>query len=63
MSKRTSVRIPDDLHQQLTERAQREHRTISNLIVALLSEKIEEEARNVATSVAASTKDDGSPPS
>lgn len=38
MSKRVSLRIPDDLHQTLTEQAEREHRTISNLIVALLRE-------------------------
>ncbi len=38
MSKRTTVRIPDELYQWLVERAAREHRTVSNLLVALLSE-------------------------
>lgn len=38
MSKRTSMRLPDDLYQWLVERAQRERRTVSNLVVTLLSE-------------------------
>lgn len=38
MSKRTTVRIPDDLYSWLATRAQRERRTVSNLLIALLSE-------------------------
>lgn len=40
MSKRTSIRIPDELYQRLVERAMAEQRTVSNLIVALLSKEI-----------------------
>lgn len=38
MSKRTTVRIPDDLYRWLAERAQRERRTVSNLLIAVLAE-------------------------
>ena len=38
MSKRTTVRIPDDLYRWLAERAKRERRTVSNLLIALLAE-------------------------
>lgn len=37
MTKRTSLRIPVALYTWLKARAERERRTISNLIVALLS--------------------------
>jgi len=40
MSKRTSIRIPDDLYAQLVAQAQRERRTVSNLIVALLADSV-----------------------
>lgn len=38
MSKRTTVRIPDDIYRWLAERAARERRTVSNLLVTLLAE-------------------------
>ena len=41
MSKRTSIRIPDDLYILLVERAKNEQRTISNLIVSLLVQSID----------------------
>jgi macrodomain Ter protein organizer (MatP/YcbG family) len=37
MTRRTSIRIPAALYAWLSEQAQHERRTISNLIVALLS--------------------------
>jgi predicted CopG family antitoxin len=37
MSKRTSIRIPDDLYTRLAKRAKREQRTVSNLIIFLLN--------------------------
>jgi predicted DNA-binding protein len=37
MSKRTSIRIPDELYDYLVVRAQRERRTVSNLIVNMLA--------------------------
>ena len=40
MSKRTSIRIPDELYAQIAERARDEQRTISNLIVALLTQTL-----------------------
>ena len=43
MSKRTSIRIPDDLYTQLVARAKREQRTISNLIVAILTQNIKDD--------------------
>lgn len=57
MSKRTSMRIPDDLHQWLAERAQRERRTVSNLVVTLLSEARERE-RVKADNASKSTEQD-----
>jgi len=36
MSKRTTIRIPDDVYDQLNERAKREQRTVSNLVILLL---------------------------
>lgn len=36
MSKRTSIRIPDNLHAHLQDRANRERRSVSNLMVNLL---------------------------
>jgi predicted CopG family antitoxin len=47
MSKRTTIRIPDDLYIQLAARAKNEQRTVSNMIVLLLNQ-----ALNVATNVA-----------
>ncbi len=38
MSKRTSIRLPDDLYVRLQKRAEQEHRTVSNLIVVLLTQ-------------------------
>lgn len=46
MSKRTTVRIPDEIYQWLAERAQRERRTVSNLLVALLAEARDQEKRD-----------------
>jgi predicted DNA-binding protein len=37
MSKRTSIRIPDELYDYLVARAQYERRTVSNLIVNMLA--------------------------
>lgn len=54
MSKRTSIRIPDALYVQIVQRAEREHRTVSNLIIALLSEATQRD--NVAQSVAQPTQ-------
>jgi len=48
MSKRTTIRIPDDVYIQLIARAQAEQRTVSNLIILLLKQSL-----NVATNVAA----------
>lgn len=56
MSKRTSIRIPDDLYDQLSKRAKTDQRTVSNLIVFLLNQSI-----NVATSVAATGKSSDTP--
>ena len=38
MSKRTTIRIPDDLHEQIVKRAKEEQRTVSNLIILLLNQ-------------------------
>ena len=35
-TKSVSLRLPEELYQYLTDRAEREHRTLSNLIVSLL---------------------------
>lgn len=40
MSRRTSIRIPDDIYQQLVERARAERRTVSNLVIALLAQAV-----------------------
>lgn len=40
MSKRTSIRIPDELYTQLVERAKKEQRSVSNLIIALLTQAL-----------------------
>jgi predicted CopG family antitoxin len=45
MSKRTTIRIPDDLYTRLIDRAKSEQRTISNLVIFLLNQSM-----NVATS-------------
>lgn len=52
MSKRTAIRIPDDLYRLLVERAVREHRTVSNLLIYLVNVALDCERRNVAVSVA-----------
>lgn len=49
MSKRTTIRIPDDLYAQLVEQAKAEQRTISNLVILLLKQSL-----NVAANVAES---------
>jgi hypothetical protein len=41
MSKRTSVRIPDEIYAKLVQRATSERRTVSNLIVSLLADATE----------------------
>jgi predicted CopG family antitoxin len=51
MSKRTTIRIPDDVYSQLSERAQAEQRTVSNLVILLLKQSLENKM-NVATNVA-----------
>lgn len=48
MSKLTSLRIPDELYQQIENRAKREHRTLSNLIVSLLFDAMEERGNDVS---------------
>lgn len=45
MSKRTSIRIPDDLYARLVVRAKQEQRTVSNLIIALLIQALKDGAR------------------
>lgn len=52
MTKRVSIRLPDDLHAQLVERAKTDQRTLSNLIILLLNQGM-----NVAQSVADHTED------
>ena len=42
-SKLTSIRIPDDLYTRLAERAKRERRTVSNMLVAILSAELLED--------------------
>jgi len=61
---RTSIRIPDDVYQALVERAARERRTISNLIVALLAEAQSRDqiAHDIAHSPRRSPKDGGNIP-
>ncbi len=46
MSKRTSIRIPDELYAYLAEQAKREQRTVSNLIVSLLTISAKNTERN-----------------
>lgn len=45
MSKRTTIRIPDDVYDQLSDQAQREQRTISNLVIVLLREGLRDRWR------------------
>lgn len=52
MSKRTAIRIPDKLYGLLVERAAKEHRTVSNLLIYLVTVALDCERRNVATNVA-----------
>ena len=35
-TKSIAVRVPDDLYEYLVNRAQKEHRTLSNLIISML---------------------------
>lgn len=51
MTKRVSIRLPDDLHAQLVERAKTDQRTLSNLMILLLNQGM-----NVARSVANHTE-------
>lgn len=53
MSKRTAIRIPDTLYGLLVERAAKEHRTVSNLLIYLVNVALDCERRNVAANVAA----------
>lgn len=46
MSKRTSIRIPDELYEYLTDRAKQEQRTVSNLIVNLITIAVKNTGRN-----------------
>lgn len=48
MSKRTSIRIPDDLYSYLVVRAKDEQRTVSNLIVNLLTMAVKDTGSNTA---------------
>lgn len=45
MSKRASIRIPDDLYAQLVERAKEEQRSFSNVIIALLTQALKSQDR------------------
>lgn len=45
MSKRTTIRIPDDVYDQLSHQAQQEQRTISNLAIILLREGLRDRWR------------------
>ena len=40
-TKSIAIRIPDDLYEYLVNRAQKEHRTLSNLIVSILLDEKE----------------------
>lgn len=57
MSKRTAIRIPDQLYLLLVERAAKEHRTVSNLLIYLVNVALDCERRNVAANVADKQKD------
>ncbi len=39
----TSIRLPEDLKSRLEELAAKEHRSLSNLIIAILYERVEQE--------------------
>lgn len=39
----TSIRIPKDLYEWLKEKAEKEHRTISNMIIAIMIETKDDE--------------------
>lgn len=41
-TKSVSLRLPEELYQYLTDRAEREHRTLSNLIVSVLLDAMEQ---------------------
>ena len=41
-TKSIAVRIPDDLYEYLVNRAQKEHRTLSNLVISILFNEKEE---------------------
>ena len=42
-TKSISLRIPEELYQYLVNRAEKEHRTLSNMIVSLLADIQKEE--------------------
>ncbi len=42
LTKSVSLRLPEELYQYLADRAEREHRTLSNLIVSLLLDAMEQ---------------------
>lgn len=59
MSKRTSIRIPDDLYAKLQMRAEQEHRTVSNLIVLLMTKGLLDSGNDSQTNT--TTPDDRIP--
>lgn len=56
MSRRVTIRMPDDVYDLLVERAKVEQRTVSNLVILLLKQKL-----NVAANVAQDSTT-GTPP-
>ena len=40
-TKSIAIRIPDDLYEYLVNRAQKEHRTLSNLVISILIDENE----------------------
>lgn len=42
MSKRTTIRIPDDLYEQIAEYAKKDQRTISNVVVLFLRHAVQD---------------------
>jgi predicted DNA-binding protein len=46
MSRRTTIRIPDDVYNRLAAQAEREQRTVSNLAIVLLREGLNNRAND-----------------
>lgn len=44
-TKSIAIRIPDDLYEYLLNRAQKEHRTLSNLVIYILLDDKEREVK------------------